>query len=512
MKTFYDELTERGLVDTLYGTTFKVVVPKGGKQFAMLIKRIIDNNLRVYIDPDCDIDGYLAGLQLKTLFDAIGFNNYFIPMHSYKRHGVTVDMLSKYLNQDEFDVYFITDSSSANKDLFDYFLTRPELTMCLVDHHEVNFSRDVYSNTNVLLINPKWDSNEKGTTALTHEMSATAVLSLLIEFTVKTQFPEYHNNLDNRHWVYGYVSLYSDCCKLNAYNIAYVRKVLLGNYNVPPLLKLFMNKYNSLNRTFVEWTMNPRLNAILRDEYYKLAYDLFYNTSTIDTEVIGQIEEIYKTSKLFVQSLANSATIEEHDKFVLGYLKSEPRSRNYTGLVASNLATKYNKPCVILMQVSNNSYEGSVRDLYNRDLLSIFNLVMNANGHPPAFGVSIQQDELSFALNMLDTLLNSIQNTVTNSCIMVDWSMYSSRDTQLVNDIQLMVEYNEYSGNGLPVAFAKISLNHAMDIRRFPNLTRIKWGSMEFISFDVPVFIGDEVVLQPSYPKTLVVKFAQRDN
>ena len=119
--SFYSELQERNLTQILYGTTYKTVVPIGGVKFAKQIKDIVENNKSVYLDEDCDIDGYLSVLSLKSMFDAIGFTNYYIPVHVYKRHGVTVDILRPFINEHKFDYYIVTDSSINNTDVFNMF-------------------------------------------------------------------------------------------------------------------------------------------------------------------------------------------------------------------------------------------------------------------------------------------------------------------------------------------------------------------------------------------------------
>lgn len=505
--SFYDELTKRGLNQMIYGTTFKTVVPMGGRKFAEAIKDIVTNNRSVYLDEDCDIDGYLSVLSLKTMFDVLGFKNYHIPVHVYKRHGVTVDLIKPMLDESKFDYYIITDSSTNNEDVFELFMQYNNANCIVIDHHKTCVDRHKYNNSNVLLINPKLDTAEKGVESLANEMSACCVISLLIEYVMKTCFKERYDDLKGAHFVYGYISLYSDCCKFNLYNVAYARKVIESHYPYPKLVELFMDKWSTLNRTFVSWRLNPRLNALFRDEFFSLAYKLFYEPQkAIDEGILEQIETIYANSKKTVAYLSSSTKVLDKENYIVGILPDIPRARNYTGLVASDLSGKYNKPAMILLKVNKDTYEGSVRDLYSRNLLEIFQTVMYAEGHGPAFGVQLKKDNLEDVIYVLDDLLDNV-STTDSGIILVDWSFYTSKDKDLLDDIQLMSEYNEFSGQGdLPVAYAKLPIKANMSIVDTKKSTRIHWGKIEMILFNKYISKGDTAIVQPSHPGKLIIK------
>jgi single-stranded DNA-specific DHH superfamily exonuclease len=161
---------------------------------------------------------------------------------------------------------------------------------------------------------------------------------------------------------------------------------------------------------------------------------------------------------------------------------------------------------MILLQTTSGTYEGSVRDLYNRNLLDIFKSCIQAEGHGPAFGVKIDKKDIEDNIYILDNLLSEIQDNNTG-IILLDWSMYNSKDKELLEDIQLMAEYNEYSGQGLPCAYAKLPIKTNMTIKRYPNVTRIYWGNMhELVLFGRYISQGDTAIVSPSYPNRLIIK------
>lgn len=505
MTTFYEELKRRNLEQLLFGTAFKKIIPIGGREWVGYVKDIVGNNRSVYLDEDCDIDGYLSVLSLKTMFDVLGHTNYFIPTHVYKRHGLGVDACRAMLREGKYDYYIITDSSTNNTELFDLFLEHPEAKCICIDHHMSETDRSQYRNTNVLIINPKLDSREKGTETLLHDLSACCVVSLLVDAAVHYNYPDKYDDLKGAHWVYGYITLYSDSCKFSYYNIAYARRVVESHFPYPPLVEMFINKYSTLNRTFVSWTLAPRLNALLRAEYFNIAHDVFYNPQKVISEgTVDFIEKVYQESKKFVENLSTGAHIIERDNLVVGILADTARARNYTGLVASNLSTKYNKPAMVLLHTSQHEYEGSVRDLYSRNLLDIFKTVIYAEGHSPAFGVKLMKDNLEDNIYLLDNLLKQASNN--EGVILMDWSCYTSKDKALQEDMQLMTEYNEYSGQGLPVAYATFPIRANMRIIPGPKVTRILWGSIEMLIFGRYISEGDTVIVEPSGSNKLIVK------
>lgn len=503
--SFYNELEKRKLLQYMYCNNFKKIVPKGGREFVSAIQDIISNNYSVYMDEDCDIDGYLSVLSLKTMFDVLGHGNYYIPTHVYKRHGVGIDYIEALLRENKFKYYIITDSSSNATEVFDLFLNHPEVKCICIDHHVCSTDRSKYRNTNVLIINPKLDSLEKGEEVLSNELSACAVISLLIDCTLKMAFKDKYDDMKGAHWVYGYITLYSDSCKFTWYNIAYAQWVTNSHFPYPPLVDVFMDKYSTLNKNFVSWKLAPRLNAILRAEYFSLAYDLFYNTKNIvDEGTVKEIEDIYQESRKFVTYLVNTSTLVEKENMVIGYLPDIARARNYTGLVASELSGRHNKPAMVLLSTSQDNYEGSVRDIYSRNLLQIFKSVTYADGHPPAFGVKINKDTLEDTLYLLDNRLNSVRSS--EGVILLDWGCYSSRDKELHEDLQLMSEYNEYSGQGLPVAYAKLPIRANMRLKHGSKVTRIQWGNIEMLLFGRYISEGDTAIVEPTHPGKLIVK------
>ena len=77
--------------------------------------------------------------------------------------------------------------------------------------------------------------------------------------------------MNGYHLVMGYITLYSDSCEMSLYN-ASIADAIRGTTKIPPIVYLFMNKYTTLNRSFISWTMIPRINALFRLDKFNDIY------------------------------------------------------------------------------------------------------------------------------------------------------------------------------------------------------------------------------------------------
>lgn len=492
---FYEELEKRHMNNLFEGTAFKKIMPIGAQTFLTWIKDIVDNGKSVWIDQDCDPDGYFSALNIKTMFDAIRHPYYNIPVHIYKRHTLDLEYVKNVLRQNTIDYFIIVDSSSNSPEVLQYLVDKG-LRVIVIDHHATNTKRDQFG-PNCLLINPKIDTKEKGITSPLQEMSAGALTSLLVDLVVKKLYPEAYGDLNGAHWVYGYITLYSDSCAFNMYNIAYARQVINSNFVLPPIVEFFIDKYSSLNRSFVSFKMIPRINALMRGEHYNIAWSMFFDFEEfLEKYSLEDIERIYQESKAYVVDLTNRSKVTNLGSFVFLEMPSEVKARNYTGLVASGIVKQYNLPCLSVIDMGQGEYEGSVRDVYARNLLTLFKTVCDADGHAPAFGVHFPKEDLQDILYSIRELSSELETT--QDVIFQDWNGYTGNERELLNDIALMAEYNEYAGQGLPQAYGTIKITSKMKIRRYEKVTYIQWGKQKLVVFNKYILEGDTAIVQPA--------------
>lgn len=492
MNIFIEELKQRGLDYVLNDNPFIPIAPKNSDRFADLVQEIVKNNLSVYIDPDCDPDGYFSARIIKTMFDKIGYTNYIVGQHDHKRHSVRKSIVAS-LAQQGIDVFILLDSSTNDISLFEFIVSLGCRVAC-IDHHSTDHSFGDYPES-AIIINPVMEHFDKGISY--NELSAGALCALVASYTLKTRY----NVVDVIElYLYGVITLYSDSCNLaQAYNIAFIRA--FQNQQIIPsdIIQMFLTPYSHFDRSFISFYLIPRINALMRLEKFDMLYKLFFQTHTIADKVafVQEVDEIYKYCKVYTQKLVESCKIDQHKNYVVAILPdgTDFIARNFTGLVANSFADKYNQTCLCLFPSSPTQYGGSVRDPFNRNVLPIFYPYMYAEGHPSAFGVSLDRDKLSnvcLILDSLDDMFESKQEDI----IIIPWDGRPFEDIRA--EMQMMSEYNEFSGGKLPKALGIMTVKNSFKIYVSQKYTTIYGGGCKFTCFVKLIGVGDILIATPT--------------
>lgn len=500
---FTDELSMRNLDHLVKGNTFRKVLPFKTRELFSVFDEIINTNAMTYIDPDCDCDGCFSALEMKLMFDVIGFNNYIIPAHSFKRHDLDVsyvdNLMAKYPN---IKYALLLDSSSNSLNVVERFKSYGVFTV-IIDHHNTLNLREDFANRNCLIINARIDSMESGEESILHDLSAGAICSLIIDAYVKLKHPQCYSLLNGYHWVYGAITIYSDSCKSNLYNITFLRTVHDTLIELPPIVEFFLDKYSMFNRSFISFNLVPRINSLIRNENFIMVWKLFFDFESFKREYsLDDINKIYNQSREFTNELKESVKITNYNNFTLAIIDKSTvsKARNYTGLVANKIASDSGERlCIVLMEYINGIYEGSVRDPLNRDILSVFKKITQADGHPSAFGVSINSSKLEETLINIDDMLNNL--SFTKDVITVNWDTYNNIH-EIQQDINSMMLYNEYCLHPYPKAYALIVARKGLKIKRYPKVNYIAWNSYEIVCPLTTVNERDVILISPTIDKT----------
>lgn len=489
--SFLDVLRMKKLEYVVNKQVFRPIVPVNGKGFAALIKKIVDNNLKVFVDYDCDPDGFFSFRILMETFALCGFTNYDYTKHSVKRH-VLSDSFVWNLAQQKYDVVFILDSSSNDMEAIKT-LADKGIIVCIVDHHESAYIFEDYPKSSII-INPRIDM--KYHDIIYGELSAGAICSLLCAYTLKTEF-EIQAPTDI--FLYGVITLYSDTMNMsNEYNIAFVSRYLNSQFISSPIIKLFWDdRYDHFDSSYISFKLIPRLNALFRTNNFALLQQAFFSNEDLDYNSLAiQINDIYDFSRQFTNELMDGCKIlYEDDNLLVEYIPAQQQaySRNFTGLVANKFASMVNKTVMCLYEASDVKYAGSVRDPFSRDIRSICDACCYAEGHPSAFGIEVDKSQVNIVLPMIASAINSIA-TVNQNVIIMDWD----DNPAYKNDMQLMAEYNEFGGQGLPVALGALKVKPEFRLYRDTKKTVIYGDGEKFICFAPAVDTGDTMLIKPT--------------
>lgn len=490
--SFLAALQQKNLDYVLSEHQFQPVVPQNGDKFADLFSTIVERGLKVYIDYDCDPDGYFSALALVDSFKMVHFTNYSLVKHEHKRH-VLSDAYVASLARSDNDVIFILDSSTNDMNNLT-LLAEHGKKVCVVDHHEPKYRFSEYP-ANVVIVNPCIDKEMAD--VCYGCLSCGAVMSLLCAFTLQTRF---HIKPPLDLYLYGVVTMYSDIMDMrNSYNIAFVTRYQNTKIIDSKLIKLFFDeRYDHFDRSYISFKLIPRLNSLFRTESFNLLYKLFFTPEEIDYDVIRQqIEMHYAECKKYTQKLIDECSVIEYPKFVLSKLKdnSGEFAKNFTGLVASNLSSVYNKAVVCLCATTPVMWQGSVRDPFSRDLLSLMRPICYAEGHSSAFGIHVDARDLDMVVVMLGTVMADLED-MSDTVILVDWDK-KDRDN-IAAEMQQMAEYNEFGGQGLPIAMGAITVKPSYKIYQDPRKISVYGEGQRFLCLVPTVDVGDVLLVKPT--------------
>lgn len=495
MNYFYDELEKRGLGYTLQGTPFQPIAPRNSQRFANMIVKIVEENLRVFIDADCDPDGHFSALAIKYMFDKIGYTNYVVGRHTHKRHTIRKQEMAEVVNGG-FDAIIIVDSSTNDMDLINYIVSCNKLC-AVIDHHTPDYTFEQYP-AGAIIINPLLECIESP--VIYNKLSAGALCALVCDWTLIAKFGIKRNT---ELYLYGFITLYSDICDMsNGYNIAFVRAYQNVSVFNSDIIQFFWDeKYSHFDRNFVSFNLVPRINALMRTEEFDILHKLFFDFESIEDKdaLRAEIEEIYQTCKKYVQTLVPRCKVEQHKHYAVVYMPEdvEPEARNFTGLVANQYATQYNQTAICLFPTSAVEFNGSVRDPYSRDMLGIFKSLCYAAGHGPAFGVEISRnalDSMKLTLDMLDDVFSKKQQDV----ILLSWD--NRRDPADIDaEMRAMAVYNEFGGQGLPKALGIVTIQKNFKIYKKSGKYYTVYGGGHIYKCFVDVLdVGDILLVSPT--------------
>ena len=159
--------------------------------------------------------------------------------------------------------------------------------------------------------------------------------------------------------------------------------------------------YSKIDTRSIGYGIAPRINAAGRMDHANLAFYLL--TEEDEDRALelaielnnSNLERQRITETMFRQAL--SLDIDLNDRLLIFFNKDW--SSGLTGLVASKLLRKYNRPCLVITKnEENNHLVGSGRsiDQFNitKALTKIEKLLLRYGGHPQACGFSFTEDKL----------------------------------------------------------------------------------------------------------------------
>jgi len=429
-----------------------------------LLKDCIEKNKYIYILIDADCDGYISGSiiyhYIKTQLE---YNNMEYFLHTEKQHGLSSEIMN--ILKDKKQGLIIIPDAGTNDTEQCKILSECGFEILILDHH-LKENDNPYA---VIVNNQICDYPNKN----------------LCGAGVAYKFLQ---ALDDNYWLDGadeYLDLVAlaniaDVMDLRECETKYLVDKGLSNIKHPLFIALLNKQSYSVNNTEkptiidVSFYIAPLINAMIRIgeqeekelmfKAFIMEYDEFKytprksknnpNPETIMESIYDRVARLCcntksRQSKMqdkAVQEVDNIYSEENKNNSIcfINVSKIESVTKELTGLVAMKIASKYDKPCLVIRKdnVKSNDnniiFSGSARNVndgFIEDLkaeLEESGLFEELVGHANAFGVSIKRENIPLAIEYFNKKYSDIDKSKVYA---VDFIFEENIDYQIIKDI-----------------------------------------------------------------------------
>ena len=402
------------------------------REGAILLVKHINQKSKVFVQIDEDCDGYTSAAVLINYLNLIApnfvQNNLVYKTHDRKEHGIVVEAVPP-------DTKLVIIPDAGSSQLLEHsLLADAGMDVLILDHHNAH----PYTPDACLINNQTCDYPNKGLSGVGIVYKFCCYLDSLLGVQYAPQFLDLVA-----------VGMIADMMPLNNYETRYMVSEGLNHINNAFLNGMVMkNEFylkGKLTPHGVSFCIAPAVNAIARvgtKEERKLlfesmldfcAYDMIPSTKR---GCSGQMETKVEQSCRNCTNIRNRQnkdrdySIETADKQIdklqllscpvlIIRFDEQPVNENLTGLIANQLAAKYNRPTLVLnlvREIKNDEelffWRGSGRNIKGTKFMNFqkflldSGLVEYAAGHDNALGVSIPYDNIDNFIEYCEKNLN----------------------------------------------------------------------------------------------------------
>ncbi|GHU92628.1 hypothetical protein FACS1894208_00100 [Clostridia bacterium] len=333
-----------------------------------LLLRHMNNGGVIGVHFDVDCDGFSGGIVLYRALKAL-LPTVHITTNKERTHGVNGDT-AEFVWKNKISLLLVVDSSSR----LDYDMGCDVLVL---DHHEFDgadfravgeYTQVVVSNRHLPVVEP---------------MSGCQVA---YEF-FRHVYAQMETPMDTRLAQWVGVSLISDVIDVKTErNQFYVREAFESNTGIHPDLRRICTDISSyfkcLYRSFVTYTLAPRINAISRAGF---SGSLAYVISDGEPPKLPEWA-LTKRDSVCGEALARAKRV---GGVVFSNLTGIEDAWRYTGIVAAKLSSKTGCSALVFVEDGEDGARGSFRhSISGGDYLAKAKRFLQADGHAAAFGFS----------------------------------------------------------------------------------------------------------------------------
>lgn len=394
--------------------------------------------------------------------------------HTGKQHGLSVNEDENIVEQvieSGATFLWIPDAGSGNVKECKH-LTENGIDVLVTDHHNVD-----KPNPYCILVNHHLENG------LNTQLTGAGVTAKVVQAYCERYGVEQKDYSDLVAF-----SIVSDVSSLlEIENRAYLHEGLF-NWNtekVNPFLFYLNEKLNqnkTLNPKAVSWNLAPKINAVCRSsdmEAKKTLFKAFVGEHDME-DALRLSMKCHREQTKIVKEIYDEIieTIDQNNKVIVCF--GDKKDRAYLGLVANKLMGEFNKPTIILRELNENTYSGSVRSPV--PLLNQINEsgLADCQGHQEAFGIVVKKNKLNKLIKWFDGL-----DLETKPPIQVTASITPRQAT--IKLARLCESHSHIWANGVPAPTfymtGTITGSKVNVYRKKTNTAKLNIDGVDFIKF-----------------------------
>ena len=496
------DIIDENIINSYINPVYKYLhSPKTMKDVVIavdIIKRKIQENKKIRIIGDYDVDGIISVFILYTALKKCGANvDYEIPDRIKDGYGINENIV-RVAYDDGVDTIITCDNGISAIDQIQYAKDLG-LTVIVTDHHDVPFIeedgvRTFLSSQADAIINPKQIECEYKFKSICGAGVAFKLMEALYE--------EIGMDKEECYKLIEFVAIATVCDVVDLIdeNRIFVKNGLemlnnSKNIGINALKKACGLEDKEITAYHLGFVIGPCLNASGRLDSAKKGLELLLmeddeEAKNLAQEIVDLNDARKNMTKEGVDRAINiiDSTDINNDKILVVYIPDIHES--LAGIVAGRVKEQYNKPTIILTK-SEEGVKGSARSIeeYNmfEGLLACKELLDKFGGHPMAAGLSLQEDKVDELRIALNNKCELTDEDLTRK-IMIDSSLpLEYLNLHLIEELNVLEPFGK--GNSKPVFGVRdAKITKAMLLGKDKNVLKLKLLTNNNITIDAMIF------------------------
>ena len=496
------DIMDENIINSYINPVYKYLhSPKTMKDVVIavdIIKRKIQENKKIRIIGDYDVDGIISVFILYTALKKCGANvDYEIPDRIKDGYGINENIV-KVAYDEGVDTIITCDNGISAIDQIQYAKDLG-LTVIVTDHHDVPFIeedgvRTFLSSQADAIINPKQIECEYKFKSICGAGVAFKLMEALYE--------EIGMDKEECYKLIEFVAIATVCDVVDLIdeNRIFVKNGLemlnnSKNIGINALKKACGLEDKEITAYHLGFVIGPCLNASGRLDSAKKGLELLLmeddeEAKNLAQEIVDLNDARKHMTKEGVDRAINiiDSTDINNDKILVVYIPDIHES--LAGIVAGRVKEQYNKPTIILTK-SEEGVKGSARSIeeYNmfEGLLACKELLDKFGGHPMAAGLSLQEDKVDELRIALNNKCELTDEDLTRK-IMIDSSLpLEYLNLHLIEELNVLEPFGK--GNSKPVFGVRdAKITKAMLLGKDKNVLKLKLLTNNNITIDAMIF------------------------